>query len=268
MPGRRLKTLAFALLLTLVLVPPAGELRAQTPPPAREQPRLLDQGRELYAAGCITCHGVGGVGVRAVGRRGAGDVQGSGPSLVDVGAASVDFYLTTGYMPLRRPDEPPKRHPPQYDQRQMDALVAYVNSFGGDRPTAGYEIPIVRPELGDLAEGKRLFISSCAGCHQAVGEGGVVLDGQAPELEAATPTQIGEAIRVGPYLMPNFGPRQISSAEIDSIARYVIESKEPEDAGGWGIGHIGPVAEGGFIWLVALLVLVTLARVLGKRVRT
>jgi ubiquinol-cytochrome c reductase cytochrome c subunit len=267
MARRLVKTSAFALSAALLLALAGGAPRAQTPPPGREEAALLDQGRQLYAAGCLSCHGVDGRGRQGAGQLGAGNIEGAGPSLVGVGAASVDFYLTTGYMPLRRPDEIPKRGAPQYSPAQIDALVAYVTSFGGRRTAEGYGIPAVRPELGDLPEGKRLFTDKCAGCHQVVAEGGVVLDGQAPELERATATQIGEAIRVGPYLMPKFDPRQISDAEVNSIARYIMDVRSPRDEGGWGIGHIGPVAEGAVIWLVALLALVSLARLLGARVR-
>jgi quinol---cytochrome-c reductase cytochrome c subunit len=65
--------------------------------------------------------------------------------------------------------------------------------------------------------------------------------------------------------MPHFSEAQISNAEANSIARYVLSVRHPDDAGGWGIGHIGPVPEGMVAWLLAGTVLVLFTRILGKR---
>ena len=67
--------------------------------------------------------------------------------------------------------------------------------------------PARRLQDGDLELGRRLFTDSCSGCHQIAGKGGIAPGLVAPPLVDATPTQIGEAIRVGPYLMPNFFDR-------------------------------------------------------------
>lgn len=225
----------------------------------------IRQGAELYADGCIGCHGPDGGGVVGLGPPLAAQrTQGAGPSLRDVGAASVHFYLSTGYMPLRDPRQRPERSDPSYSPREIDALVAYVESFSTER--GGPDIPVVHPERGNLQEGLRAFALKCAGCHQIVAEGGVVLDGVAPELERATPTQIAEAIRIGPYLMPRFGEAQISDAEVDSIVRYIQYASDPRDEGGVGLGHIGPIPEGFVAWFVAGIVLVGVARIIGKRI--
>jgi ubiquinol-cytochrome c reductase cytochrome c subunit len=111
-----------------------------------------------------------------------------------------------------------------------------------------------------------MFTESCAGCHGIGGKGGVVIGGYAPPLGEATPTEVGEAIRVGPYLMPRFSAAQITPADLNSIARYVELTEHPEDAGGFGIGHIGPVPEGLVAWLAALAALLLVARLIGERV--
>ena len=72
-------------------------------------------------------------------------------------------------------------------------------SFGGP------QIPVVHPRRGSLAEGQRLFGMDCAGCHTIQGQGGIVTGAVVPTLNEATPTQIGEAVRIGPYVMPRFG---------------------------------------------------------------
>jgi ubiquinol-cytochrome c reductase cytochrome c subunit len=95
--------------------------------------------------------------------------------------------------------------------------------------------------------------------------GGIVTGATAPSLQDATPTQIAEAVRVGPYLMPSFNENQISDADLNSIVRYVLSTRTPDDRGGWGIGHIGPIPEGMIAWLLAGTALLLVARLIGER---
>ncbi|HEX4465650.1 MAG TPA: cytochrome c, partial [Solirubrobacteraceae bacterium] len=83
--------------------------------------------------------------------------------------------------------------------------------------------------------------------------------------DRATPTQIAQAIRIGPYVMPRFGTAELSDAQVDSIARYVQSTQHPDDRGGWGIGRIGPIPEGMVTWLLAVVALLLIARLLGER---
>jgi ubiquinol-cytochrome c reductase cytochrome c subunit len=231
---------------------------AFAPAAAGAPPSLIDRGRDLFAQSCITCHGPGGEGRTGVGPAGSGDVTALGPPLVGVGAAAAHFYLSTGYMPLRDPYARPTRSKPRYTGAELDALVAYVASLGGP------PIPRVDPARGNLSLGRAAYTQYCAGCHQGAAAGGMVTGAIAPKLDEATAVQIAEAIRVGPYVMPRFGPRLIDQHTVDSIARYVLYLREPRDPGGWSLGHLGPVAEGAIAWLLAGTVLVGVARMLGK----
>ncbi|HTT95622.1 MAG TPA: c-type cytochrome [Solirubrobacterales bacterium] len=206
-------------------------------------------GRELFETGCSSCHGFEGEGVK-----------GQAPSLVGAGEAAADFYLRTGRMPLDQVGEEPLRGEPRYSSAQIEALVAYVGSLG-----PGPTIPDVDPSKGSVSEGMELFTGSCAGCHGIGGKGGVAIGGYAPPLGEATPTEVGEAVRVGPYVMPRFSERTITPEQLNSIAAYVALTQEPEDAGGFGIGHIGPVPEGLVAWLAALAALLLVARLIGER---
>ena len=219
-------------------------------------------GKELFGANCVSCHGVGGVGVKRP-RPAAGNQQGQGPSLVGVGALAADFYLRTGYMPLRKPDVQPRRSRVLLSDGEIRALIAYVASLG-----PGPGVPHPQPQRGDLARGLQLFTSHCAGCHQILGQGGYLTSAVAPPLGSATPRQIAEAIRIGPYLMPKFRPSQLSDADVNALVRYVeYATHRPKDKGGWGIGHIGPVPEGLISWLIAAAVLVALSVIIGERNR-
>lgn len=203
-------------------------------------------GRRLFVQGCSDCHGYDARGI-----------DGVAPSLIGVGAVSADFYLRTGRMPLDRPGEEPVRAPSPYTAAQIRALVAYVGGLGGP------PIPTVDPESGDLAAGQKLFTEHCAGCHQVVGQGGIVPGAVVPDLGAASPLDVAEAVQVGPYVMPTF--KHLDSSEVDDIARYVEYTHDPEDRGGWGIGHIGPIPEGMVAWLLAGVALLVAIRLIGER---
>ena len=209
-----------------VLLALAPVARAQEPP----QGVFLGSGNgaALYAANCSTCHGAKGEGIQPPGRPGAGGIVGMGPSLSNAGAGTVDFYLRTGYMPLAHPDDQPSRTRVLFDPRQIRALVRYVASFGDGLP-----IPQPHPERGSLGEGLRLFTDHCAGCHQAVARGGVVTGARVPPLVDATPVEIAEAVRAGPYVMPRFTKERLSDAQLNSVIRYVQYAKHPPQTGGW-----------------------------------
>jgi ubiquinol-cytochrome c reductase cytochrome c subunit len=243
-----------AALAVLLAAPSAGA----------QSPELVDEGRQLYAEDCISCHGPEGEGVDpAQPHRGAGGVTGAGPPLLDVGPAALDFYLSTGRMPLSDPDEPPRRGEPKYDRHQLDALIAYLSSLG----PGGEPIPEGEPERGDVRRGLELFTTYCAGCHQVVAEGGMVTGAVAPGLFQATPTQIAEAVRIGPYVMPSFDEGAIDDQELNDLVRYVEYARAPEDPGGWALGHIGPIPEGAVAWLLAGGALVLVAFLIGERAR-
>jgi ubiquinol-cytochrome c reductase cytochrome c subunit len=210
----------------------------------------VERGRTLFIEGCSTCHGLDAEGTPGV-----------APSLRRVGAQSADFYLSTGRMPLDDPGDQPLSSDPEYSDSEIDALVAYIGSLGGP------PIPSVSPERGDLSDGLRLFSLYCAGCHQIGARGGEVVGAFAPKLTDVTPTQVAEAVRVGPYVMPVFHETLISDDELNSIVRYVEYAKKPDNAGGWGIGNIGPVPEGAVAWLIGIPALLIVARLIGERMR-
>ena len=123
----------------------------------------------------------------------------------------------------------------------------------------------MQPRRGSLARGQQLFALDCAGCHTIQGQGGIVTGAIAPSLGPATPTQLAEAIRIGPYVMPRFSSGELSDSDVDSIARYVQSTNHPEDRGGWGIGRIGPIPEGMVAWLLAIFALLLIVRLIGER---
>jgi ubiquinol-cytochrome c reductase cytochrome c subunit len=187
-----------------------------------------------------------------------------GPSLIGVGAAVVDFQMTTGRMPVAAPAAQAGRKPPIYSQAQIDQIAAYVQSLGG-----GTEKPkITQGQLddADLAHGGELFRANCANCHQAAGAGAPLTYGKyAPALDQATPVQIVEAMRSGPESMPVFGPGQLSESDAIALAKYIVHLREAPAPGGHKIGGYGPVPEGLLGWLVGVGGLLLVCLWIGSR---
>ena len=218
------------------------------PAPSAGQEDPVDRGRYLFEASCASCHGAEGAGSEL------------GPSLTDAGAASADFYLRTGRMPLPAPDAPTLRRRPAFDDEEIKALVAYVASLGD-----GPEIPDVDPSSGDVSSGSELFANSCAACHGATGNGGAVgANAFAPTLFRATPLEIAEAMVVGPGQMPRFS---FDEGESNDIVAYIQRLKTEDDPGGLDIGGVGPVPEGYVAWMIAMLALLAIVLLIGRPTR-
>lgn len=218
-----------------------GTAAADASPVSRQQ---IAEGQALFARTCATCHGMHAQGI-----------QGVGPSLIGVGAAAVDFQVSTGRMPgkLTGPEMPGKK--PVFNQRQTHALAAYVASLGG-----GPAIPSgtqVDTAGANLALGQQLFITNCAQCHNFAGAGGALTQGKyAPALTHATPTQIFEAMQTGPEAMPVFSDTTVTPDQKRDIIAYVTKVRSEPNPGGFSLGRIGPVTEGLVAFLAGIAVLI------------
>ncbi|MFI6231233.1 c-type cytochrome [Micromonospora echinospora] len=241
----------------LALATGPAALAVPTPPdpaspggsPTVPAPGGQSRGAELYRQSCASCHG----------DQGRGSPR--GPSLVGVGAASVDFQLATGRMPVAAETRQPRRGEPVFSADEIAALVGHVTSFGGGGP----QIPRVAP--GSRTAGRELFAANCAPCHGATGSGAPLTDGWiAPPLYDATPVQVAEAIRVGPGLMPVFPSQVLTDQQVNDLTTYVRQLRgHRPDRGGNPLGRLGPLAEGIVAWIATLGLLVAAARWLGRR---
>src|ERR1019366_9908656 len=112
----------------------------------------------------------------------------------------------------------------------------------------------------DVGLGQELFTTNCAQCHNFVGAGGALTYGKyAPALTQSTPTQIYEAMLIGPEAMPVFNDSTITPSEKRDIIAYVTGTRSEPNPGGFSLGRVGPVTEGLVAFLGLLLFMVLAA---------
>ena len=242
---------------TAAAQPQNGIVRPTTEPAAPS----VTLGAQLYAGNCASCHGIAGSGISSP-RPGAGDILGEGPPLQGVGALAADFYLRTGYMPLSSPHDQPGPDRVLFSGKEITSLEQYVASLG-----TGPSVPHPDSRAGSIAAGTQLFTENCAGCHQELARGGFVTGAEVPPLQSVSATEIAEAVRIGPYLMPRFPRSEISDAQLNSIVKYVLSTRHPDNRGGWGIGNLGPIPEGLATWWIAAPLLLLSCLAVGRRMR-
>lgn len=212
----------------------------------------VEQGRQLFLVGCSFCHGTNGEGVLT-----ENGTQ-YGPALAGVGAASVDFQVGTGRMPLAQPGQQAPRKPAIYTDDEIEALGAFVASLGPGPavPEAGeYELGDVTSEEEEAAisRGGQIFLTNCTACHNFDGQGGAMpRGGYAPTLRGVEPKYIYEALLTGPQSMPTFSNGNLTPDEKRDVIAYLTATSEQPSYGGFGLGSLGPVAEGLFAWVVGI----------------
>jgi ubiquinol-cytochrome c reductase cytochrome c subunit len=215
----------------------------------------IDKGSKLYAEGCSSCHGAHAEGTQ------------NAPSLIGVGAAAVDFQVSTGRMPLANLGSQAARGPVTYTTEETHQLAAFVASLG-----AGPAIPSAVEVNGwtnaDRTLGGELFRTNCSQCHNFAGRGGALTNGKwAPTLMKANPTQIWEAMLTGPQSMPVFSNATITPEAKQAIIRHIMELKTDSNPGGLELGRFGPVTEGLWGWVVGIGALLLLSVWIGAKVR-
>ena len=223
-------------------------------------------GRELFLSNCATCHGFNAEGGDVADADGTpeGNGQVSGPSLIGVGSASVDFQVGTGRMPLQATGVQAPKRAPQYPDNEVKAMAAYIASLA-----PGPGIPDQRwldPAGGDVGAGGEVFRTHCAMCHNFAGSGGALTQGKyAPSLRDVQPVHIYEAMLTGPQSMPVFGDANITPQQKQDIIAYLDEVATESSPGGLSLGLVGPVSEGLVGWVIGIGGLIGCAVWLGAK---
>lgn len=217
-----------------------------------------DRGGLLYAQQCASCHGAGGAG---------GEVPqygGQAPSMLpeenaNITVAYLDLVMSTGRMPpAGSPYDNRERQVVLDEQERVDLIGWMVREF---------DVPGGQPALGqgDAAVGQEVWAANCAHCHGSTGQGGVAGAGAwTPSVVDKTPQQIAQSIRVGPFQMPQFVEGQITDAEVDDVVAFMAVVAEEPATPVLGLVELNPVYASGFVIVLAVLLLVSLAWIGGK----
>ena len=225
----------------------ASATEAPTTVDAAARSTLIAEGQQIFLKGCSSCHGLNGEGAAV------------GPSLIGVGAASVDFQVATGRMPMQDMSQQAMRKAPVYNEEEVAALAAYIASLApGPRAYTNEEIKWERD--GNTADGGELFRNNCAMCHNFAGQGGALTQGKyAPSVMGVEAKHIYEAMITGPQAMPVFSDKIITPQEKLSIIKWIKAAENEPNLGGAPLGRVGPVTEGLLVWTFGLGLLIAIA---------
>lgn len=215
----------------------------------------IEEGKQLFLKGCSSCHGLNAEG---------GTVA---PSLIGVGAASVDFQVGTGRMPMADMSQQAMRKTPVYTPAEVNALATYVASLAPGPEVPGDELLNYERD-GSVAEGGELFRNNCAMCHNFAAQGGALTKGKyAPTLMGVEPKHIYEAMITGPQSMPVFSNKTITQEEKMSIIKWIKAAESEPQLGGAALGRVGPVTEGLLAWTLGIGLLIAVAVWLAMKAR-
>jgi len=178
-------------------------------------------GKELFAAQCASCHGANAEGAFGPALAGA-------PIVNDAGQFDQIVKSGTGG------GMPPFA---QLSDKELADLRAYLSSLGGgaeapkeEAAPAPAAAAAVDPAV--MSEGEKLYLASCAGCHQPNGAGIATFPTLAGNENLADKDLVIDRILNGKVPMPGFAG-QYDDQQIAAIATYIRNS--------WGNGF-GPVA--------------------------
>jgi ubiquinol-cytochrome c reductase cytochrome c subunit len=214
--------------------------------------QLVADGRKLFLVGCSFCHGQNGEGVSTQ------DGNALGPTLAGVGAAAVDFQVSTGRMPAVQPGAQNPTKPVSYSDDEIKALAAFVASLGpgpGVPDPSDYSLAGLSEDERQeaVARGGQIFLTNCTACHNFAGKGGAMpRGGDAPNLSNTSARHIYEALLTGPGQMDTFSNGNLSPEEKRDVIAYLYSLRDQPQYGGFGLGGMGPVSEGLFAWIIGL----------------
>jgi len=226
-----------------LLVTGGGYAAATTAVKAQQDPTVasqsqIDLGHKLFLANCASCHGKNAEGTK------------NAPTLIGVGAASVDFQVSSGRMPAQASGPQIQAKEAVFNDKEIAAMAAYVASLA---PGPAVPTDAMVANNGDLTRGGQLFRTNCAMCHNAAGAGGALTQGKyAPALTDTGAKEMYEAMLTGPQNMPVFNDANLSPKDKKDIITYLVYLQQHPSVGGLSLDNLGPVAEGLFVWIAVL----------------
>lgn len=261
-PAARRALTGWAVVLLAALTALAGAAAAGAVESEPDAPVVADpdDGQLIYAQQCASCHGADGRGGSMP------QYEGVAPSLLpgenpDIEVAYLDLVFSTGRMPPAGSPYDNRTRDVVLDEQERADLTAWL--------TDEFDVPGDQPAVGEgsAARGQQVWNANCSHCHGATGAGGVAGAGAwTPSVNDKSDLQVAQAIRVGPFQMPQFETGQISDQGIADVTAFMEEVRVEADAQVLGIPELNPVFASAFVFLLALAALFLLG-VIGSRPR-
>lgn len=218
-------------------------------------PDQIARGKALFEMNCSSCHGLNAEGTTQA------------PDLIGVGAASVDFQMATGRMPMARPEAQAPAKKTKYSAEEIADIAAYIASLAPGPAIPGKDqVSTAGLSAEELARGGEIFKANCSACHNYEGRGGALPEGRyAPSLMKTSPQHIWEAVRTGPQQMPVFSQQVLTDQDLKEVIGYLETLHGQPDHGGFDLGGLGPVGEGFWAFVLGIGGLALVATWLAKK---
>jgi ubiquinol-cytochrome c reductase cytochrome c subunit len=214
--------------------------------PAQADPALVEEGAQVYADNCSTCHQAGGVGI-----------PGSFPPLAgNPRAVDPDHVESVVREGLDEPIEvqgvtyTAAMQPVDLSADEITAVAAYVASLASGETTAtpATTAPPIGP--GDAVAGEDLFVgattfanggAACAGCHTAGSVGNLGGSSLGPDLSDSI-ARFGGAAGLIAWLgdppsatmTPLFADRPLTDQEIADLVAFLTEAPDRSEPSYFG----------------------------------
>lgn len=232
-PARLLLVGTFALLAAAVFIQiqPATSARAMAS-------QSVEEGAQVYAANCASCHQASGEGIS-----GAFPPLAGNPNVADTAyVASVVRDGLSGPIEVLGVDYDATMPAISLSDDEVAAVASYVASLAGSESTTPTTTPVAaEPKEGDADRGHDLFVGSasfanggpaCAACHVAGKVDGLGGPGLGPDLTLAFDRLGGEPGLTGwlanppsAVMAPLFVDKTLDDDEIADVIAYLGEAR-------------------------------------------
>ena len=205
----------------------------------------VEEGERLFVSNCATCHGMNA------------DGTDNGYSLVGVGAASVEFQVGTGRMPLQMQGPQAQQKPPQFNDEQTSQMAAYVGIAGRRtgcaRGCSTWMRTRATPPAVVSCSGST---APCATTPQQPAAHSPRGSSRRPLMGSIRGSHYTLAMSTGPQNMPVYNDANIPPEDKRDIIAFLKNDHFQSSPGGFSLGSFGPVSEGLLIWTLGLALLI------------
>lgn len=193
-------------------------------PPKAEIASGADTGKSVYDSSCYACHNSGAAGAPVIGS------SADWAPRIKTGMDSLYKNALVGIGAM-----PAMGNCSTCTDQQIKAAVDYIvqNSTGekANAVSSSFGKPDVPPKALTMTQGKQIYATSCAVCHDQGANGAPKLGDQqvwAPRIQQGMPTLIEHSISGYGGMPANGSCMNCNNAEIKAAVKYMVEESKTE----------------------------------------